>query len=58
MEADCHVEECAPQPIGVVYLPRHLQHGGDIAHSLYFVLPENRATSPVSAAQNLSHLET
>ena len=58
MEADCHVEECAQQPIGMVHLPRHLQHGGNIAHSLHPALPEDRAVGAATATQNLSCFET
>src|ERR1035437_5105845 len=42
MEVDRHVEKRAPQPTGVVYLPRHLQHGGHFAHSLHPALPKDR----------------
>jgi hypothetical protein len=56
VEADCPVEECAPQPIGVVHLPRHLQHGRHFAHSLHSLFPENRTAAIATGAKNLSHL--
>jgi hypothetical protein len=52
MEADCHVEERAPQPTGVVYLPGHLQHRGHFAHPLHPVFPKDRAAG--FGGQNVS----
>jgi hypothetical protein len=39
MEAHSHVEERAPQPIGVVHLPRHLQYGRYFADPIHSCLP-------------------
>ena len=52
MEADCHVEERAPQPTGVVYLRGHLQHRGHFAHPLHPVFPKDRAAG--FGGQNVS----